>query len=124
MPVIKILANENVSPKTVRFLNSLGFEAKRITDYRRSLKDREIIEIALKEKRIIITFDLDYGEIFYRMVDGKVGIWVLRIKPQTVEAAEETLTKFINSETFNKIDHYHTLVILSKTRTRLRYPLG
>ncbi len=51
MPEIRILANENISPKTVQFLTSLGFDAKRITDYGRGLNDREVIDIALKEKR-------------------------------------------------------------------------
>jgi len=118
---IKFLANENISPKIVQFLISLGFDAKRITEYRKGLKDKEVIEIALKEKRVILTFDLDFGEVFYRSVRGKCGVWVLRIKPQTVESAEILLSKFIKSETFKKIDHNRTLVILGKTKIRVRY---
>jgi len=66
LPEIRVLANENISPKTVRFLKSSGLDAKRITDFGKSLKDINVIEIAKKEKRIILTFDLDFGEIFYR----------------------------------------------------------
>lgn len=121
MPEIRILANENISPKTVRFLKSLGFDAKRITDFGKSLKDVNIIEIAKNENRIILTFDLDFGEIFYRAGEGKFGVWVLRVKPQTVETAEKVLTMFINSAVFKKADLYRSMFILSPHRIRRRY---
>jgi len=124
LPAIRILANENISPKTIHLLNSVGLDAKRITEYGKGFKDNEIVAITLREKRIILTFDLDFGEMFYRSGEGKYGVWVLRMKPQTVEEAERVLTRFIKSETFSEIDHYHTLVILSKTKIRLRYSLS
>lgn len=121
MPEIRVLANENISPKTVRFLKSSGLDAKRITDFGKSLKDLNVIEIAKKENRIILTFDLDFGEIFYRAGEGKFGVWVLRIKPQTVEQAEKVLTKFINSGVFKKADLYRSMFILSPQKIRGRY---
>ncbi|MEO0115848.1 MAG: DUF5615 family PIN-like protein [candidate division WOR-3 bacterium] len=64
--MVKFLANETISHKTAQYLRELGFDIDSI--YERGLsgtEDPEIADLAEKEKRIIITFDKDFGEIYY-----------------------------------------------------------
>lgn len=95
--MIKFLLDANPSPITAQFLRSLDFDIKSITEGKLgSLKDIEVAELAKKEKRIIITFDLDFGEIYHMKEGGKVGIMVLRIKNQTPENANIILKNFVS----------------------------
>ena len=65
--MIKFLLDANLSPTTSKYLINLGFNSKSITEERLGyLIDSEIVKIAKKEKRMIITFDLDFGEIYHQ----------------------------------------------------------
>jgi len=61
---MKFLADMGISPKTVAFLKELGYEAV----HAHSLgidkwTDQDILEKAHKEKYILLTHDLDFGEL-------------------------------------------------------------
>lgn len=65
--MIKFLLDANLSPITSNYLIKLGHNSKSITEEKLGyLKDTEIVKVAKKEKRIIITFDLDFGEIYHK----------------------------------------------------------
>lgn len=62
----KFLLDANLSPITSSYLKSLGFDSKSIVKEKLGrLTDKGIAELAIKEKRIVITFDLDFGEIYH-----------------------------------------------------------
>ena len=55
-----------ISGETANFLRQFNFDVKSLVEADLShLTDAEVVELAKKEKRIIITFDLDFAEIFY-----------------------------------------------------------
>ncbi len=61
---MKLLADMPISPKTVAHLRSLGNDVYRISEkglYK--AKDHDIIEIAVRENRVILTMDLDFAAI-------------------------------------------------------------
>ena len=84
--MVKFLLDANLSPKTRQHLiEKFNFDIiDLITENKHGLTDEKVIKFAKKEKRVIITFDLDFGEIYYFSERGRVGIIVLRIEDQTV----------------------------------------
>jgi len=71
--MLKFLLNANISYETAKFLQSKGYEAKTVAQFGLGkAEDAKIVEKAIKEKRIIITFDLDFGEIFYFSTKEKI----------------------------------------------------
>ncbi len=57
--------------------------------------------------------------------DGHVGIIVLRLHRQTVEAVNDVLTRFLGSGMRETLDLSHSLVVLSETSYRVyRGPRG
>jgi predicted nuclease of predicted toxin-antitoxin system len=117
---ISFLADENISPETADYLAALGFPCRSL---RREgpwrLTDREIAALARREGLVILTHDLDFGEIFYLAQDGQVGIVVLRLHRQTVEAVNDVLARFLGSGVPEAMDLPHSLVILSETHYRV-----
>jgi len=118
--VVKFLLDANLSPKTGEHLRKkFNFDIiDLITEGKYGLSDEKVIKFAKKEKRVIITFDLDFGEIYYFSERGKVGIIVLRIMDQTVESVNKVLGKFFQKEAKN-IDLEKSLVVIDDNKIRI-----
>lgn len=111
----RLLADLNISIKTVEFLISLGIDIKRID---KSLsKDQDVIELAQKENRIIITFDKDFGEIYYFHKEKSITVIVLSVEDQTAEAVNLLLDRFFSLISDAKITN--KLIILYEHRYRI-----
>jgi predicted nuclease of predicted toxin-antitoxin system len=62
---IKFLLDADMPRSSVRIIRSLGFDAGDVRDIgTRRAKDKEIIEYALNNSRIIVTRDTDFGKYF------------------------------------------------------------
>ena len=116
----KFLLDANLSPKTRQYLREkFNFDIiDLITENKQGLTDEKVIKLAKKEKRVIITFDLDFGEIYYFSERGSVGIIVLRIQNQTVEFVNKVLFRFFKKEAKN-IDLEKSLVVIDDTKVRI-----
>jgi len=63
---MRLLANENFPYKSIFYLKSKGYDITSIGMDNPSIKDSEIMTIAMAEERTILTFDRDYGELIFR----------------------------------------------------------
>ncbi|EKE14548.1 MAG: hypothetical protein ACD_12C00436G0003 [uncultured bacterium] len=74
--MIKFLLNANLSTLTKKFLQKkFDHDVKLVQDFGLGdASDEKIVALAIKEKRIIITLDLDFGEIYYFSSPKKLGI--------------------------------------------------
>lgn len=116
----KLLLDANLSPKTREYLeDKFNFNIIDLTtENKHGLTDEKVIDLAKKEKRVIITFDLDFGEIYYFSESGKIGIIVLRIQNQTVESVNKVLGKFFKKEAKN-VDLGKSLVVIDENKIRI-----
>ena len=97
----KLLADLNISIGTINFLSSLGVEIKRID---KSLStDEDVVNLAQKEDRIIITFDKDFGEIYYLNKKKEITVIVLNLQDQTTESVNKYVEKFLSVSSSDKI---------------------
>ncbi len=82
--VIRLLANENFPLPSVNYLRGHGHDVLAIgTDYP-GITDREIVELATREHRLILTFDRDYGELIFRhQMRPGAGVVYLRQFPHS-----------------------------------------
>ncbi len=62
---MKLLADENIPVKSIEMLRENGMDVKSIGIDHLSISDKEVIEIAQNEGRLIITFDSDYGDLIF-----------------------------------------------------------
>jgi len=118
--MISFLADENISPETADFLDSLGYPChslRRNGPHR--LSDPEVIAIAKQEGRIILTHDLDFGQIYYLAEKGQAGIIVLRLRHQTVEVVNHVLERFLKSGAVSPEVLRQSLIIVSENWYRI-----
>jgi len=124
--MISFLADENISPQSADHLEALGYPCRSLRrDGPRGLSDAEIIALAKIEERVILTQDLDFGEIYYLTEKGEVGILVLRLRYQTVEAVNAALERFLRSAVLDEKTLRRSLVVVSEAWYRVyRGPRG
>lgn len=63
---MKFLANENFPLDSVIYLREQGFDVSAIGEDNPSITDPQVLEIAQREQRTILTFDRDYGELIFK----------------------------------------------------------
>lgn len=61
---MRFLADAGLSPKTVEFLKQLGHEATHVRELGlERARDFELVERARVDSSVIVSFDLDFGDI-------------------------------------------------------------
>ena len=118
---MKFLLDENISHETADFINSLGYDSKTVAHFNLSgAEDTDVVNLTIKERRVLITLDLDFGEIFYFSNKKKLGIIVLRLKDQTVESVNSTLEQLFQSKVLTAKMVKDSLVVISEGKIRIK----
>lgn len=116
------LLDANISPETANFLRSHGFAVKSLLELDLgNLDDQEVANIARRERSILITFDLDFGEMQYFASDKKFGVIVLRLSDQRVEKVNMVLLSFLGSYHQILRKEWRGLAVLTETEVRISH---
>src|SRR3954452_5317589 len=81
---MKLLLDENVDARLKEYLTNQGHDVTRIgTEHPARLSDRGVLSIAQNEGRVLITNDLDFGGLVFRLRQPHQGVhpsapWYLR----------------------------------------------
>ena len=114
---MRVLADENVDLILVEWLRDQSHDVISILEVARGDDDETVLERATRESRLLLTFDLDFGELTYRQEHESAGIVLLRLRSQT---AAGLLTSF--SSVWPQIEK-HALghfIVATNHRVRVR----
>jgi predicted nuclease of predicted toxin-antitoxin system len=116
---MKFLANENIPLASVYYLRKKGLDVYSISETAPGITDIEVLKIAQIEKRIILTFDNDYGElIFLHKINIPAGVVFFRFIPQYPNEPAEYIMKILAIRNLS-LENYFTVVDTKKIRQRL-----
>lgn len=77
---MRFLANENFPGSAVQALRDAGHDVVWVRSNAPGLPDRDVLQWAIREQRLLVTFDHDFGELARRTKLPKAcGILLLRI---------------------------------------------
>ncbi len=88
---MKFLVDENIPMELIEELKNSGYDILRVDNFKKGLKDQNVLELAFKERRILITFDKDFGELAVKQKKKVTGVILLRIKPQSIQFLKERI---------------------------------
>ena len=118
---LKFLVDENISPLTVKYLKELKLLVTDLIELnKKGIKNGELVEIAQKGEFIIITQDLDFGEIYYFSGKKKFGAIVVKLKNPTIEKMNSVLGNFFKEIELTGLDLTNSLIILDEKKYRIR----
>jgi predicted nuclease of predicted toxin-antitoxin system len=115
---MKFLLDADMPRSSSKVLKSLGFEVEDVRDIGLgSAKDKDIIEYASKNGKIIITRDTDFGEVLrYPKHPGAI---IFRLPYTfTAKAINERLKGFLISLTMEELRNAIIIVELERCRRR------
>lgn len=117
----KFLIDENLSPLLSGYLRALKYNSQSIREVGlRGKSDEEIIKWMQKNKRVIITADLDFGEFFYSKTMGKIGVIILRSKSQSFKSFKEIIDYLHQEKVLKSKKLEDSLVVSVKGKYRIR----
>jgi predicted nuclease of predicted toxin-antitoxin system len=98
---MRFLANENYPFPSILLLREKGYDVKSIAENSHGISDDQVINIALEENRIILTFDRDYGELIFKYAPTrKPSVVYYRTKGRTPKEAGEILINLVLQDSF------------------------
>lgn len=121
---MRFLADMGVDVRVVQWLRQRGHDAKHLRDEGlHRLPNGEIFEKAIAENRVILTFDLDFGEIAAFAKGRKAGVVLFRLhNTRTPHLIDRLATVLAVSEDALKNG---AVIVVEESRHRVRYlPIG
>lgn len=102
-----LLANENIPLASIKELRAAGFDVLAIVESYCGENDRKVLSVAANERRILITFDRDYGELIFReRMPVPPAVIYLRFVPVTPVESAEILQRFLMTEMTRLMGRY------------------
>ncbi|MFZ2957627.1 MAG: DUF5615 family PIN-like protein [Candidatus Ozemobacteraceae bacterium] len=109
MEDLQFLADVNVEKPIIDFLRKEGFNVKWLPDFDCKASDDFLLELARKEKRVLLTNDKDFGELIFWQKKISHGVILFREKSQN-STEKVRLLGFILKNMVEKIrNHFVTL---------------
>ena len=117
---MRFLANENFPGPVIKALQSAGHDVVWVRTVRPGATDPDILTWAVREQRILLTFDKDFGELAGRSVPApKCGVVLVRSRvPKPAEQGKH-LAEVITARN----DWPGHFSVIEPSRVRMR-PLG
>ena len=115
--MFKFLIDESSGRKLFLFLLDKGFDVKFVGDIIPRASDLDVLELAEKEKRILITNDKDFGELIFRLGRPSSGVILLRLK-RDFSYKRQSYVSYIIDNLSGKIINNFIVVTEGKIRIR------
>lgn len=116
---MRFLADAGISGKTVDFLRSLGHDAVHARELLlQRAADRELVDRAIAESRVLLTFDLDFGEILALGVLKQPSVVIFRLADERAESVNRRLEAILLEQ--SEALASGALVLVEDARYRVR----
>ena len=114
---MRLLADENIPRLVVEFICSRGHDAIWVGNVAPGITDREVLSLATTQKRTLITFDTDFGELVFRLgIGAPFGIILFRLPPDSPSGIAQSIISALESQQ-DWVNHFS---IVDENRIRMR----
>jgi predicted nuclease of predicted toxin-antitoxin system len=98
-------------------LREMGHDVTAIAhDYPNALRDRQVLEIAFAENRILVTNDRDFGELVFRQQLPHKGILLFRLGDERMSVKRKWL-EFVLREYADELANF---IVITERGVRIR----
>ena len=96
--MLRFLADESCDYAVVRVLTSLGHEVLPVAELSPAADDETVIGLALREERVLLTEDKDFGQLVYATGLPSIGVILLRYPAGARSRIGETVADFVKQK--------------------------
>lgn len=116
--LVKFLVDESVEFRIVLLLRNLGFDVASISEDTPSISDPEVLNLAYRQKRVLITNDKGFGGLIFKEKQKSSGVIFIRLPRASVDEKLVRLTKILQPK-HKDLSKVFTTVSQGQTRSRL-----
>lgn len=116
---MQFVADESCAMPTIRALRAAGHDVLAIVEIAGGTADDEVLRYALKERRVLITEDRDFGELVYAQGRSSAGVILLRFHSRALQLKAATLIDAV-SKLGSRLEGNFTVVEPGRVRTSSR----
>ena len=80
---MRFLADENCDEAVVRALRAAGHDVALVRERSPGAEDSAVTQLAVDERRIVLTEDKDFGQLAHALSAARIGIVLIRFPTQT-----------------------------------------
>ncbi len=114
---MKILADENIEREFIEALREAGFDVLSVRESYVGIADDEILQIAVDEKAVILTYDMDFGELVFRFNLKSNGVILLRVHGLSLEEKTQVTIRAIRE---HEAELENAFTVISENSVRIR----
>lgn len=116
---MRFLVDENVFPAITSHLKEQGHDVKDVLQEGLTrIHDDDLIRLARKEQRTLITFDKHFGDILRYPPEENEGIVLIRLHPPILAHVVKAMDRFLAQTKQSTLKG--KLIVLSRTGYRIR----
>jgi predicted nuclease of predicted toxin-antitoxin system len=115
--VIRFLADENVSRLVVERLRAAGFDVASVRETRPGAPDKDVLDEADSDDRVLVTEDRDFGELVVRQRLKVRGVILLELDRLTSAAEAELVAEIVRIHASKLTGN---LLVIEPARVRIR----
>ena len=114
---MRFIIDESTGKSVANYLRSKGFDTVAVSEAMPKATDFQILIRARNEKRILVTNDLDFGELVFRNGQNHSGILLLRLHDET-PANRIRVVKAVIEQFGNRLPNH--FVVATENGIRIR----
>ena len=96
--VLRFLADESCDFAVVRALRAEGYDVFAVSEVMRRSDDRELIDRAYREKRVLLTEDKDFGRLVFVSHADSAGVILLRFPGNLRRTLVQTIRQLVQEQ--------------------------
>ena len=112
-----IIADECLNIVIIKTLKDNGWSVLSISEEYPGISDKEIIQLSIREQKIIITQDKGFGDLFFKEGLEPHGVILIRAMPDDIPSIAKIILNFINN---NYEDVLSSFVVITPDKIRIR----
>lgn len=113
----RLLLDENIGVLVARSLEQGGFDVISVAEVIPGASDNQVIEYARNERRIVVTFDKDFGSLVFQCREEHQGVILLRLQDETPTYVSGLLTQLLRQHGPELARHF---TVVAKDSIRIR----
>jgi predicted nuclease of predicted toxin-antitoxin system len=106
---MRFLADESCDFAVVRALRASGYDITAVSEITPRAKDSNVISLAVREERILLTEDKDFGRLVYAHGQKTLGVIFLRYPNSARKQISKDVVKFVKQQRERLIGCFNTI---------------
>lgn len=94
---MRFLADESCDFAVVRALRGAGHDVVAVGDVKPGAPDEAVISLAVRESRILLTEDKDFGQLVFASAVESAGVVFIRFPARARQAMTRTVAKLVEA---------------------------